>query len=67
MHVTRTMNSPVGILTLAATANGLAAILWENDDPKRVRLAITGEDADHPVLRQTARQLNEYFAGARTA
>jgi methylated-DNA-[protein]-cysteine S-methyltransferase len=30
--------SPVGILKLIASDRGLAAILWERDDPKRVRL-----------------------------
>ena len=30
--------SPVGVLKLVASDKGLAAILWENDDPKRVRL-----------------------------
>jgi len=38
---------------------GLAAVLWENDDPKRVPLTIAGEDASHPVLRETERQLKE--------
>jgi methylated-DNA-[protein]-cysteine S-methyltransferase len=59
----KTMNSPVGHLKLVASDRGLAAILWENDDPKRVRLAPLVEDKDHPVLRETERQLNDYFAG----
>ena len=66
-YVSSTMPSPVGLLTLVASDTGLAAILWENDDPKRVPLAITGEDASHPVLRDAERQLKEYFAGTRTA
>ncbi len=37
----KTMKSPVGRLKLVASERGLAAILWENDDPKRVRLAGT--------------------------
>ncbi|WBU65580.1 methylated-DNA--[protein]-cysteine S-methyltransferase [Paracoccus aerodenitrificans] len=57
--------TPVGRLKLAATDAALAAILWENDDPKRVRLASLVEDAFHPVLLETERQLAEYFAGAR--
>ena len=61
----KTMSSPVGKLTLVATDNGLAAILWENDRPQRVRLNIGAEVNDHPVLVETERQLEEYFAGRR--
>ena len=66
MHVSKTMRSPVGELTLVASANGLAAILWENDRPGRVKLNIVAQDDNHPVLRETERQLNQYFAGTRT-
>lgn len=59
------MASPVGKLKLVASDKGLAAILWENDDPKRVRLGPLVEDAAHPVLRAAEAQLNEYFAGKR--
>ena len=48
-----------------ATNDGLAAILWENDSPRRVRLNIEAEDNGHPVLVETERQLEEYFAGRR--
>jgi len=64
-HVYKMMPSPVGQLKLVASDTGLAAILWENDDPKRVRLDIAGEDPDHPILAETERQLREYFAGKR--
>jgi methylated-DNA-[protein]-cysteine S-methyltransferase len=64
-YVSKTIPSPVGRLTLVASDNGLAAILWENDPPGRVRLAIVGEDAHHPVLVETERQLADYFAGRR--
>jgi methylated-DNA-[protein]-cysteine S-methyltransferase len=62
----KTIASPVGRLKLVASGKGLAAILWEDDDPKRVRLGELVEDADHPVLREAERQLDEYFAGQRT-
>lgn len=65
-YVCKTMSSPVGELKLVASDAGLAAILWENDDPKRVQLNIVGEDNRHPVLLETERQLREYFAGKRT-
>ncbi len=61
----KTMKSPVGDLKLVASEKGLAAILWPNDDPKRVRLAPLTEDQRHPVLKETERQLGEYFNGAR--
>jgi methylated-DNA-[protein]-cysteine S-methyltransferase len=64
-HVYKLMDSPVGRLTLVATGEGLAAILWENDRPGRVQLHIEAEDNAHPVLVETERQLTEYFAGAR--
>jgi methylated-DNA-[protein]-cysteine S-methyltransferase len=62
----KTMKSPVGRLKLVASERGLAAILWENDDPKRVRLAPLVEDKNHPVLLEAERQLNDYFAGKLT-
>jgi len=61
-HVSKTVDSPIGRLTLVATDEGLAGILWENDRPSRVRLNIEAEDERHPVLVQTERQLEEYFA-----
>lgn len=61
--VTAVVTSPVGALTLAATESGLAAILWERDDPRRVPLTLVGSDPAHPVLRETERQLAAYFAG----
>ncbi len=66
MQVSRTMKSPVGELTLVAAPDGLAAILWENEKPGRVRLNVVARDDHHPVLRETERQLGEYFAGMRT-
>ena len=59
------MPSPVGILKLVATENALVAVLWENENPKRVRLAELIEQVDHPILLETQKQLCEYFAGTR--
>ena len=64
-HVYKRMPSPVGRLTLVASDEGLAAILWENDRPRRVPLHIEAEDNVHPVLLEAERQLEEYFAGRR--
>lgn len=59
------LDSPVGALTLAATDAGLRAVLWPIDGT-RVPLGATTDDPDHPVLVETSRQLEEYFAGDRT-
>ncbi|MFT0694456.1 methylated-DNA--[protein]-cysteine S-methyltransferase [Acinetobacter bereziniae] len=60
------MNSPVGKLKLVAHDQALVAVLWENENPKRVRLAQLIENKNHPVLLETQQQLNEYFQGHRT-
>ena len=64
-NFSKRMASPVGTLTLVATDKGLAAILWENDRPGRVRLSPSKDGDNHPVLLETERQLLEYFAGRR--
>jgi methylated-DNA-[protein]-cysteine S-methyltransferase len=51
--VYKIMESPVGKLKLVASDKGLTAILWENDNPRRVRLGELVEDGQHPVLRET--------------
>ena len=63
----KTIDSPVGQLKLVASDKGLVAILWENDSPRRVRLAELVTNEKHPVLVETERQLREYFAGKRKA
>jgi methylated-DNA-[protein]-cysteine S-methyltransferase len=63
----KAVESPIGRLTLVATDEGLAAILWANDRPGRVPLEIAGENGEHPVLVETERELREYFAGRRTS
>lgn len=64
-YLFKTMKSPVGQLTLVGSDRGLAAVLWEDDDPSRVRLGETREDRVHPVLVRAQEQLEEYFAGKR--
>lgn len=66
-HSYKVIDSPVGKLTLVASEKGLAAILWEDDDPKRVRLGSLAENPDHPILHETERQLAAYFAGRLNA
>jgi methylated-DNA-[protein]-cysteine S-methyltransferase len=64
-YVYKTMTSPVGELKLVASDKGLAAILWEHDNPRRVRFARVSEDNNHPVLVEAERQLKDYFSGKR--
>jgi methylated-DNA-[protein]-cysteine S-methyltransferase len=61
----KVMDSPVGKLKLVASDKGLVAILWEDDNPRRVRLGELVEDEKQLVLRETERQLKEYFEGKR--
>ncbi len=58
--------TPVGKLKLVAGPAGIVAILWENDREGRVKLGAMTEQGDHPMLVETKRQLDEYFAGTRT-
>lgn len=56
--------SPVGTLTAVASRHGLRALLWAGHDPARAGLAGSPRHAaDDPVLAETARQLDAYFAG----
>jgi methylated-DNA-[protein]-cysteine S-methyltransferase len=61
----KVIDSPVGRLTLVACDRGLVAILWERDNPRRVPLGEIVESDSHPILLETERQLQEYFAGRR--
>lgn len=57
-------DSALGGITLAATDQGLAGVWF---DRQRHSPDMTGwlSDDDHPVLREAARQLDDYFAGRR--
>ena len=59
------IDSPAGGLRLVASEAGLVAILWENENPRRVRLGQLVADDRHPALLETERQLHEYFAARR--
>lgn len=66
-HYFKTMDSPVGRLTLIASDKGLCAVLWERDDPDRTGASPGIENENHPVLVETEKQLNEYFQKKRKA
>ena len=66
LHST-THPTPVGTLTLVASDRGLRAVVW----PKSLRkgTGVNGRphrNPDHPILKTTARQLDEYFSGERS-
>lgn len=65
MNYFKIMNSPVGNIKLVASDKGLIAILWENDNPKRVPLGECEQQPEHPILLQTEQELGEYFNGQR--
>jgi methylated-DNA-[protein]-cysteine S-methyltransferase len=58
-----TMTTPIGPLTLIADDDGLRGVRFATE---RSRVS-DGDSAepDHPVLVETVRQLDEYFAGER--
>lgn len=63
-YIYKTMPSPVGELKLFADDTALIAILWENDDPKRINyLSNAIEDKNHTILLTAEKQLQEYFSG----
>lgn len=64
-HVFKWMDTPVGRLKLVASGKGLVAVLWPDDNPKRVPLSDLTEDAANPFLTQTETELADYFAGKR--
>ena len=65
-YACKTIDSPVGELKLVASDTGLAAILWQDDDPGRVRLGPPVRGPGNAVLVETERQLRAYFAGELT-
>jgi len=71
-HWSQTLSSPIGDLTLVATAQGLCAVLWPVDgESERTGIAaaddaVAAPDTAARVLSDAARQLDEYFAGERT-
>lgn len=64
-YVFMEMVTPVGKLKLVAHDHALLAVLWENENPKRVPLSTLVLDQNHPILIETQKQLDEYFRGKR--
>ena len=60
-YVSKTIESPVGRMTLVSSQNRLTGIIWEKDDPNRMRPDNIVENDQHPVLLEAEQQLREYF------
>lgn len=61
----KSIDSPVGALKLVASDKGLVAVLWQNDNPRRVPLADSQEDRQNEFLLEAEQQLLEYFSRKR--
>ena len=61
------LDTPIGHLTLIASEQGLAHLLFDGQEPVDVGLTDDLREVDDdPILETTAVQLGEYFAGERT-
>jgi len=63
-HFSTTLDSPVGALSLVATDHALIALVWRRES-HAAAFEHAVESPTHALLRETARQLREYFAGSR--
>lgn len=66
----RTVDTPVGVLLVAATAAGLVRVAYEREDFDRVLDVVAAKVSPRVLaaparLDAVARQLDEYFAGTR--
>jgi methylated-DNA-[protein]-cysteine S-methyltransferase len=59
------VDSPIGPLRLVANEDSLVAVSWEEKNASHDPLHAGAQKAHHPVLEETARQLEQYFAGKR--
>jgi methylated-DNA-[protein]-cysteine S-methyltransferase len=70
MISTITIDSPVGELTIGATAAGVRFVLWPGESRSIAGASADPVTDDEPnataILDEVASQLREYFAGART-
>jgi methylated-DNA-[protein]-cysteine S-methyltransferase len=67
MNHFKEINSPVGLLKLIATERGLAAVLWENEKPGRVKINPGQLSDTHSLLLEAETQLRQYFNRERTS
>ncbi len=58
-------DSPIGKLPIFSEDDFLVALLWENENPKRIILPNNFIEKENQVLFETKQQLDEYFQGKR--
>ena len=58
-------NSPLGLMTLAATDRGLAGVWFDDQRHLPPDIADWSTDDSNPMLRKTIAQLSAYFSGQR--
>jgi len=60
------VDSPIGVLTIVTSDQGLHAIIWNNTiDKYRDELKKLSQSVSEKNILQTKKQLTEYFAGIR--
>ena len=62
MFKSSTINSPVGLLTLTASDAGLRKLVFDTEDSND----LSTNDPEHPILRQAAIELDQFFNNQRT-
>jgi methylated-DNA-[protein]-cysteine S-methyltransferase len=63
------MPSPVGALFIVVSSKGIHKILWQDEkesQPCQQLMATIPHSPDNPLLKETKKQLKEYFLGKRT-
>ena len=63
------METPMGMLTIAASEQGIALIGWNKEEVEKIaqKLKLQPLEATTPLLDQCVKQLSEYFEGTRQA
>ena len=62
----KTMNSPIGSLKLIASNDELLGVLFQKSKSHGQRgIDDIRNEPDHPILKETEKQLDEYFGGMR--
>lgn len=62
------IHTPIGTLKLVADDAHLLAVLWPNDNPRRVSFAMGSQESNtNSVLLEAEKQLSEYFQEKRNA
>ncbi len=63
--ITKTIESPVGRLSITAAGGAVVRIAWSDHEAGEADGDPGGQPGETPLLARAARQLGEYFAGER--